>query len=49
MMCSRASDDTSIFARVEGPLKIKDQAGRTTHEDVEPSKQHIKSLIVTPE
>jgi hypothetical protein len=48
MMCSGDIDDTSIFAWTRGPLKIKDQAGRTAHEDIGPNKQHMKSLIVTP-
>jgi hypothetical protein len=41
-------DDTSIFVQIRGPLKIKDQAGRTSHKDVRPNKQHVKSPIVTP-
>jgi hypothetical protein len=47
MTCSGASDDISIFAWTRGPLKIKDQTCRTTHKDVEPNKQHMKSSIVT--
>jgi hypothetical protein len=49
MTCSGASDDTSNFVYIRGTLKIKEQVGRTTHEDIEPNKQHMKSLIVTPE
>jgi hypothetical protein len=40
-------DDTSNFACTGGPLKNKDQIGRTTHEDVGSNKQYKKSLIVT--
>jgi hypothetical protein len=45
---SWVSDDTSNFAYTGGPLKIKYQAGRTTHEDIGLFKQHMKSLVVTP-
>jgi hypothetical protein len=48
MTCSGASDNTSIFTWTRGPLKINDQTGRTSHKDVGPNKQHMKSLIVTP-
>jgi hypothetical protein len=41
-------EDTSIFARTRGPLKIKNQVGRTAYEDVGPNKQHKKSPIITP-
>jgi hypothetical protein len=47
MMCSGASDDISFFVRTRGPLKIKDQADRTTYEDVGTNKQYKKSPIVT--
>jgi hypothetical protein len=40
-------DDTLNFAGTEGPLKIKDQAGRIAYKDVGSNKQHMKSLIVT--
>jgi hypothetical protein len=40
-------DDTSKFACTGGPLKNKDQIGRTAHEDVRSNKQYKKSLIVT--
>jgi hypothetical protein len=48
MTCLGASDDTSIFAQTRGPLKIKDQTGTTTHKDVGPNKQQMKSPIITP-
>jgi hypothetical protein len=48
MTCLGASDDTSIFAWTGGPLKIKGQTDRITHEDIRPNKQHMKSPIVTP-
>jgi hypothetical protein len=38
MMCSTASDDTSIFTRTRRPLNIKDQTDRSVHKKVEPNK-----------
>jgi hypothetical protein len=38
MMCSGASDDTSIFTWTRGPLNIKDQTGKLTHKEIEPNK-----------
>jgi hypothetical protein len=44
----KASDDTSIFTWTGGPLKTKDQPGRTTHDNGWPNMQHMKSLIIAP-
>jgi hypothetical protein len=49
MMCSGVSDATSIFIRTRGPLKIKDQIGKTAYKDVRSNKQYMKSLIITLE
>jgi hypothetical protein len=38
MMCSGASDDTSIFTRTRGSLNIKDQANRSAHKEVRSNK-----------
>jgi hypothetical protein len=48
-MDSGVSDVILIFIRTRGPLKIKYQAGETTHEGVGPNKHHMKSPIVTLE
>jgi hypothetical protein len=40
-------DDTTNFTKTGGPLKIKDQAVKITHEDVRPNKQYMKCPIVT--
>jgi hypothetical protein len=37
-----------FFVQTRGPLKIKYQTSKTTHKDVGPNKQYIKSPIITP-